>query len=182
TTIDFYTHVEDRLAVAARLVAKAVAAHGSVRVVTPGAATPTALDRRLWMTPATGFVPHCRMDSKVAAETPAWIDHRLDHAGPAAVLVNLCAAPAPFFARFERLVEIVGVDDAQAGRDRYRFYRERGYELRAHDMSERGYRDAHGARAARTGGRADAPESRGGDRRHSSAHGRCTDRRSVVAW
>ena len=138
TTIDFYTHVEDRLAVAARLAVKAVAAHGSVRVVTPDAATTDALDRLLWTTPATGFVPHCRMDSKVASETPIWIDHRPDHAEPAAVLVNLCAEPPPFFSRFERLAEIVGVDDAQAGRDRYRFYRERGYELRAHDMSERG--------------------------------------------
>ena len=37
TTIDFYTHVADRLDVAARLVAKAHAAHGSVRVLTPDA-------------------------------------------------------------------------------------------------------------------------------------------------
>ena len=42
--------------------------------------------------------------------------------------------PPPFFSRFERLAEIVGVDDAAAGRERYKFYRERGYELRAHDM------------------------------------------------
>ncbi len=138
TTIDFYTHVADRLTVTARLVAKAVAAHGSVRVLTPDAATTDALDRLLWTTPATGFVPHCRMDAGVAPHTPAWIDHLLEHSGPAAVLVNLCAEPPPFFSRFERLAEIVGVDDAQAGRDRYRFYRERGYELRAHDMSERG--------------------------------------------
>ena len=57
----------DRLAVAARLVAKAVAAHGSVRVLTPDAATTDALDRLLWMVPATGFLPHCRMDSPLAA-------------------------------------------------------------------------------------------------------------------
>jgi len=34
TTIDFYTHVTDRLDVAARIVAKAYAAHGNVRVLT----------------------------------------------------------------------------------------------------------------------------------------------------
>ena len=39
TIIDFYTHVEDRLSVAARLVAKAAAAHGSARVLTPDAVT-----------------------------------------------------------------------------------------------------------------------------------------------
>jgi DNA polymerase III subunit chi len=138
TTIDFYTHVADRLAFAARLVAKAVAAHGSTRILTPDPATTDALDRLLWVAPATGFLPHCRIDSPVAGQTPVWIDHRLEHSGPAAVLVNLHAEPPPFFSRFERLAEIVGVDDAAAGRERYRFYRERGYELRAHDMSERG--------------------------------------------
>ena len=138
TTIDFYTHVGDRLAVAARLVGKAWAAHGSARVLTADAAATDALDRLLWTTPAIGFLPHCRMDSLVAGETPIWIDHRLDHAGPAAVLINLHPEPPPFFSRFERLAESVGVDDAAAGRERYRFYRERGYELRAHDLSERG--------------------------------------------
>ena len=60
TTIDFYTHVPDRLEVAARIIAKAHAAHGSVRVLTPDAAMTDALDRRLWLLPPTGFIPHCR--------------------------------------------------------------------------------------------------------------------------
>lgn len=138
TTIDFYTHVADPLAVAARLVAKALAAHGSVRVLTPDAAATDAFDRMLWTAPATGFLPHCRMDSPLAGETPVWVDHRLEHAGPAAVLVNLHAEPPPFFSRFERLAEIVGVDGLEAGRERFRFYRERGYEMRTHDLRERG--------------------------------------------
>jgi DNA polymerase-3 subunit chi len=135
TLIDFYTRVEDRLGIAARIVAKAAAAHGSARVLTPDAATTDALDKLLWTVPAIGFLPHCRMDSPLAGQTPVWIDHRLEHTGPAAVLVNLHPEPPPFFSRFERLAEIVGVDDAEAGRVRYRYYRERGYELRAHDMS-----------------------------------------------
>ena len=138
TTIDFYTHVPECLAVAARLVTKAVVAHGSVRVLTPDVATTDALDRLLWAAPPTGFLPHCRIDALVAAETPVWIDHRLEHNGPAVVLVNLHPDPPPFFSRFERLAEIVGTDAADAGRARYRFYRERGYELRAHNLSERG--------------------------------------------
>jgi DNA polymerase-3 subunit chi len=137
TTIDFYTHVDDPLAVAARLIVKAAAMHGSARVLTPDAATTDALDRLIWMSPPTGFLPHCRMDSPLASDTPVWIDHRLEHSGPAAVLVNLHPEPPPFFSRFERLAEIVGRDDLAAGRARYRFYRERGYELRDHDMRER---------------------------------------------
>ena len=123
TTIDFYTHVADPIEVAARIAAKAHAAHGSVRVLTPDAAATDALDRRLWLQPPTSFVPHCKMDSAVAADTPIWIGHSLEHVGPAAVLVNLHPAPPPFFSRFERLAE------------RWKFYKERGYELRPHNLS-----------------------------------------------
>ena len=140
TTIDFYTHVADRLDVAARLVAKAYAGHGNVRVLTPDRVTTDALDRLLWVQSQLSFLPHCRMDSAIAAETPIWIDEALEHAGPAAVLVNLHPKPAPFFSRFERLAEIVGtaLDDVVAARERFRFYRERGYELRSHNLSGRG--------------------------------------------
>jgi DNA polymerase III subunit chi len=139
TAIDFYTHVSDRLEVAAKLVAKALAQHGNVRVLTPDAAATDALDRLLWLQPPIGFVPHCRADSLLAAETPVWIDHALEHEGPAAVLINLHAAPPPFFSRFERLAEIAGIGDADAAaaRERYRFYRQRGYELRTHNLGER---------------------------------------------
>src|SRR5881227_3762785 len=138
TTIDFYTHADDRLAVAARIVAKAYASHGSVRVLTPDPAATDALDRLLWVNPALAFLPHCRMDSAIAAETPIWIDDRVAHEGPAAVLVNLSRDPPPFFSRFERLAEIVGraEDDIAAGRARFKFYRERGYALRSHNLSE----------------------------------------------
>ena len=99
TTIDFYTHVPDRLEVAAKIIAKAHAAHGSVRVLTPDAATTDALDRRLWLLPPTGFLPHCTTDSPLAAETPIWIGHSLEHDGAAVVLVNLHPSPPPFFSR-----------------------------------------------------------------------------------
>jgi DNA polymerase III subunit chi len=138
TSIDFYTHVADRLAVAAKLVVKALAQHGHVRVLTQDGAATEALDRLLWLQPATGFLPHCRLSSPLAAETPVWIDHVLEHQGPASVLINLHASPPPFFSRFERLAEIVAADDPAAARERFRFYRERGYELRTHNMAERG--------------------------------------------
>ena len=138
TSIDFYTHVADRLEVAARLVAKALAQHGRVRVLTPDAAATDALDRRLWLKPPIAFLPHCRIDSALAEQTPIWVDHSDEHPGPASVLINLRATPPAFFSRFERLAEIVGVEeaDAAAGRERYRFYRERGYELRTHSLAE----------------------------------------------
>lgn len=139
TAIDFYAQVADPLRTVARIVVKAYRQNGSVRVLTPDAETTAALDRLLWQEPQVGFIPHCRLGSPTAAETPVLIDESLEHAGPAAVLINLCAEPPPFFSRFERLVEIVGEDEEQviAGRARFRFYRERGYELRTHKLSNR---------------------------------------------
>jgi DNA polymerase-3 subunit chi len=120
-------------------VAKAWAQHGSVRVLTADEAATVDFDRMLWHWPAIGFLPHCRLASPLAVETPIIVDHVLEHQGPAAVLINLHPTPPPFFARFDRLAEIVTRDeeDAVRGRERFRFYRERGYELRTHDLSER---------------------------------------------
>jgi DNA polymerase-3 subunit chi len=143
TTIDFYTHVDDQLVVAARLAAKALAQHGRVRILTPDEDSTTALDRLMWTRPPTGFVPHCRLGSPLAADTPVIVDHALEHEGPADVLINLRDDPPPFFSRFARLAEIVPADGvrAAAGRERYRYYRERGYELRAHNLSGKVFRD-----------------------------------------
>src|SRR5260370_3765839 len=96
-------------------------------------------DRGVWLSPPRVFLPHCRVSGALAGETPIWVDHVDDHPGPAAVLINLQAEPPSFFPRFERLVEIVGIDetDAAAGRARFRFYRERGYEMSPHSLAQR---------------------------------------------
>ena len=49
------------------------------------------------------------------------------------------AAPPPFFSRFERLAEIVSLDEADiaSGRERWKFYKARGYEIRSFNLSAR---------------------------------------------
>ena len=57
------------------------------------------------------------------------------------VLLNLGDECPPFFARFERLLEIVGADEAEQGRAARAlpFYHERGYEIqRNHDVDGAG--------------------------------------------
>jgi len=139
TTIDFYTHCANRFEVASKLVAKAWAQHGAVRVLTDGAQATEEFGRFLWLWPATGFMPHCQLQSPLASETPILVDHALEHEGPAAVLVNLHLSPPPFFSRFERMAEIVSLDesDIAAGRERWKFYKARGYEIRSFNLSER---------------------------------------------
>ena len=138
TQIDFYTHVPDKLRIACRLSTKAFARGLKVTVFCPDPDTVLRFDRLLWMTPAIGFVPHCAPDDPLAAETPVIVDCRGDNLLHDDVLLNLRPEWPPFFGRFRRLIEIVSLEDGDrvAARERYRFYRDRGYEIRTHDLSK----------------------------------------------
>ena len=138
TQIDFYTHVADKLRVACQLSAKAYAHGLRVTVFCPDAETAQRFDRLLWLAPSTGFVPHCAPEDPLAAETPVIVDCRGDNLLHEDVLLNLRPEWPPFFGRFQRLVEIVSLDDDDrlAARERYRFYRDRGYEIRTHDLGK----------------------------------------------
>src|SRR4029079_18078993 len=89
TQIDFFTHVAQPLKLAARLISQAYRTHRRLRVLAPDAETAHALDRLLWLDPPLSFLPHCRMDSAIASETPIWIDERPGHKGRAGGLANL---------------------------------------------------------------------------------------------
>lgn len=139
TEITFYTFADDPLDVARRLAAKAHGQGRKVMIYAPDAAAADAIDRLLWTSPALGFVPHCRDSDALASETPVLIGTNADALASADVMINLHSDPPPAFARFERLVEIVGRDAAgrELGRARYRFYQARGYALSTHDLSRR---------------------------------------------
>lgn len=136
TEILFYTFADDPLDVARRVATKAHAQGKRVMIHAPDPATAEAMDRLLWTSPALGFVPHCRDTDALASETPILIGSNVDAIAPADVMINLDADQPVAFARFERLVEIIGQDDAsrERGRARYRFYQARGYALTTHDM------------------------------------------------
>lgn len=140
TEITFYTFAEDPLDVARRVAAKAHGQGRQVMIYAPEASAADAIDRLLWTTPALGFVPHCRDDDPLANETPVLIGSKPDALRRADVMINLHSAPPPAFARFERLVEIVGQDapGRDQGRARYRFYQTRGYALKTYDLRQHG--------------------------------------------
>jgi DNA polymerase-3 subunit chi len=139
TRIDFYVDADDRLRVACRLAAKALAQRLRVLVFAPDGEAAAALDRLLWTTPAIGFVPHVMADHRLAAETPVVIARGDGEFPHDEVLVNLAREAPRSFTRFQRLVEIVSrdEDDRRAARERYRFYRDRGYAISTHSLAER---------------------------------------------
>lgn len=138
TQIDFYTHVDDRFRVACTLSAKAYSRGMRVVVYAPDPEVASSVDRLLWTVPATGFVPHCPEDHTLAPRTPVIVQRRPENFSCDELLINLDHALPTFFSRFQRLVEIVGLDesDRQAARERYRFYRDRGYDIRSHDLGK----------------------------------------------
>ena len=137
TRIDFYIHVDDRLSTLCALAAKALAKDLRMMILTPDAQTTDRVDKVLWSQPAIGFLPHCRTEHKLAPVTPIIVDHLADPVVHQQVLVNLRPECPPAFSRFERLIEIVGVDEAERdlARARFRFYRDRGYEIQTHDLA-----------------------------------------------
>lgn len=138
TSIDFYHGAADKVQSACRLIGDLYAEGRRVLVYAPEEGLATQIDRQLWIQPATGFLPHCRSGDALAAETPILIGASLDNSTHHDVLVNLDGDLPPAFSRFERLVEIVGTDESDRGpaRERFRFYRDRGYAIAAHDLSK----------------------------------------------
>jgi len=137
TRIFFYHNAADRIAATAALIRKAHAQKKAVLVYAPEAEVAGALDRHLWMHPPTGFVPHVRGASPLAAETPVLIADRLDDLQQDERLVNLSADIPPGFARFTSVIEVVGQSDGErhAGRGRVKYYKDRGYEIQYFDLS-----------------------------------------------
>jgi DNA polymerase-3 subunit chi len=139
TSIDFYFNAGDRLEVACRLAGKALQQKKRMLIYAPQPELAQRIDRLLWTSQAVSFIPHCAAQDPLAADTPLLI--ATDDAPPVhacEVLLNLSGDCPPFFERHERLLEIVAQeeDDRAAGRARFKFYRERGYEIRSHDLAK----------------------------------------------
>jgi len=141
TRIDFYvlseTARDSRHGLACKLTEKAYRLGHKVYIhaETPGQAT--EIDEILWTFRAGSFLPHAPYSAEAVADHPVLIGCNLEPTEHTDVLVNLAQEVPLFFSRFERVVELVDQDAArrQNARERFRFYRERGYQLESHTIS-----------------------------------------------
>lgn len=139
TQIFFYHNAADRISATVALIGKAFAQKKALLIYAPDAEVAGTLDRQLWMHPPTGFVPHVRGNSPLAAETPVLITDELDSLPQDERLINLSAEVPPGFSRFASVIEVVGQaeDERLAGRERVKFYKDRGYEIKYFDLSRK---------------------------------------------
>jgi DNA polymerase-3 subunit chi len=139
TEIAFHFGATDKLAYVCRLLRKAVGSGAKVHV-RGDAATVARLDSDLWALSPTDFVPHCTAfaDASVIARSGVVLATGGDQSGGVRdVLVNLCGPVPEGYETYNRLIEVVGMDDAdrQVARFRWKFYTGQGYPITRHDLA-----------------------------------------------
>jgi DNA polymerase III subunit chi len=138
TGVEFHFNAPDKLGYACRLLRKA-AAKGARVTVTGQAPLLAELDAALWTFSPLDFVPHCRVHGAPPAILDASPIVLCDSARASPhhdVLLNLGEDVPEGFERFERLIEVVSLDEADRTRARVRWkhYASRGYELKREDL------------------------------------------------
>jgi DNA polymerase-3 subunit chi len=141
TRIDFYI-LEDsdaaaRWRFACRLTEKAYQQGHRIYLHVNSSDDAARLDDLLWTFRGGSFIPHtCGDNHNNDPDARVHIGHDDEPVGHDDVLVNLGREVPPFFSRFQRVVELVDGDEEQRrqSRERYRFYRDRGYALENHTI------------------------------------------------
>lgn len=138
TRVTFYKVGGDLLSamrLGCQLAQKGFAAGGTVLCQTADAEASGQLDKLLWEFQQESFLPH-----GVGADAhPIAVNHQQDPGEHHQLLINLSHDVPTWFGRFERVIEITcsEPDYEKAKRESFRFYRERGYPLEFHDLSDR---------------------------------------------
>jgi DNA polymerase-3 subunit chi len=141
TQIDFYILSEqmqdDRYQFACKLVEKVYGQGHRVYIHTDSDGEVRHLDRLLWTFREQSFVPHGAIGASDPGLTPVLLGTGEAPEREDDVMINLAAEVPGFFNRFKRVAEIIDVDPEvkRVGRTRFRFYKDRGYPLKTHQLT-----------------------------------------------
>ena len=143
TQVDFYivdSDAEDaRLRLACRICDKAMQQSQQVFINATTDTEAGQLDDLLWTLIQGSFIPHrvVRQPLPTPPREPVIIGLKQEPVGTRwDLLINLAADVPDFFSRYERVAEIVdgNAERRAQSRERYRFYRDRGYQLNSHQV------------------------------------------------
>lgn len=132
TSIQFYVgkgnDLKSRLLLACKLTQKAVEHNLHVYIHADSASTVDQIDQLLWEWNDVSFIPHAEAPND---SVPVEVGHDFEPIEHCDYLINLSNERPAFFGRFERMAEILDQDNdiLTKGRERYRFYQDRGYKL-----------------------------------------------------
>ena len=141
TEISFYFNVPSRTGYACRLLRRARRQGMSLAVTGPAEAL-NEIDRELWTFSGPEFLAHERIEriGAVPASLHAatiWLGANPIDAPRHDGLLNLGSETPPAFESFERVFEVVSVDeeDRRAARERWKAYARRGYPIKKHEVA-----------------------------------------------
>jgi len=142
TKIDFYVLPgESRLereTMACRLIDKIYQLNRQVYVVTESQQDAQRIDDMLWTFRPGSFIPHCIDGANSTVQIPVVIGFKDNAPEMGDVLLNLTHEVPLFFSQFDRVAELVAADENSRAlsRNRFKFYKDRGYELTTHEMAK----------------------------------------------
>lgn len=140
TQVDFYLSGEPegtaKGLLACRLANKAYQQGHQVYILAQDESQARQLDDQLWTFAQGSFVPHRLWQDTGEVDVPVLVGDTKAPADWHDVLISLVPEVPPFFSRFERVIELVGGEeqDKAEARERFRFYRDRGYALETHEL------------------------------------------------
>jgi DNA polymerase-3 subunit chi len=138
TRIDFYFNVANKQQVISDLVQSALSKRRQVTIFAEDQNAASNVSANLWQNKQESFLPNVLANHTLAAQTPVVVHWQENQLLQDDMLINLTAIEPSFFSRFTQLVELVGGDeqDKAVARQRYKFYRDRGYEIKNIDFGQ----------------------------------------------
>lgn len=138
TRVDFYIlhDATERLLFASRVAEKAVKQRLKTYIHASNKQQAEAIDEMLWVNQEQSFVPHVLVEHPNVAQSPIVIGNDFEPGSEYELLINLADEMPLFFSRFPRMVEVIDRDEdvKRAGRERYKFYQDRGYPMDVHQI------------------------------------------------
>lgn len=135
TRVIFYSNLTDKQVALSVLVQKALVKGHSVTVLAESEQAASVFSESLWRSNPTSFFPNVLASHALAKETPVVMDWQEKQLCQDDILINLTQKQLTTFSRFRQLIELVSTEeqDKELARQRYIFYRDRGYEIRHFD-------------------------------------------------
>lgn len=138
TRVIFYSNLANKQTVLLMLVQQALAKKHLVTVMTENVHQALDYEKALWESNKTSFLPNVMAQHALIYQTPVVLDWQEKQLCQDDILINLSQKQLTTFSRFRQLIELVGNDDADKvmARQRYKFYRDRGYEIKHFDEKD----------------------------------------------
>jgi DNA polymerase III subunit chi len=138
TRVIFYSNLTNKQDALLTLVQQALIKKHSVTVMVENEQQAKAYENALWQKNKVSFLPNVLASDLLADKTPIVLDWQENQLCQDDILINLSSKQLTAFSRFRQLIELVSIEESDKvlARQRYKFYRDRGYEMKHFDEKD----------------------------------------------